>query len=83
MPLNLFGSLPPVASYQLGGKTCEIPLVELVIGVLIVGFAFLYLLPRFAYLAFDRKYLPIGEAVWFRAFSVVCRASRGRCAPPF
>jgi uncharacterized membrane protein YfcA len=63
MLLNLFASLPPVASFQLGGKTYEIALVELVIGVLIVGFAFLDLLPRFANLAFDRKYLPIGGLV--------------------
>ena len=58
--LNVFASLPPVSSYQLGGKTHEIGPVELVIGVLIVGFAFLDLLPRFEKLAFDRKYLPVG-----------------------
>ena len=58
--LNVFASLPSVSSYQLGGKTHEIAIVELVIGVLIVGFAFLDLLPRFEKLAFDRKYLPVG-----------------------
>jgi uncharacterized membrane protein YfcA len=60
MLLNVFASLPPVWSYPLGGKIHEIALVELVIGVLIVGFAFLDLLPRFEKLAFDRKYLPVG-----------------------
>lgn len=60
MLLNVFASLPPVWSYPLGGKMHEIALVELVIGVLIVGFAFLDLLPRFEKLAFDRKYLPVG-----------------------
>ncbi len=60
MLLNVFASLPPVSSYQLGGKTHEIALVELVIGLLIVGFAFLDFLPRFENLAFDRKYLPLG-----------------------
>ena len=60
MLLNAFASLPPVFSYQFSGKTHEIALVELVIGVLIVGFAFLDLLPRFEKLAFDRKYLPVG-----------------------
>lgn len=40
MLLNVFASLPPESSYQLGGKTHEIAPVELVIGVLIVGFAF-------------------------------------------
>jgi uncharacterized membrane protein YfcA len=63
MLLNLFAALPPIASFQLGGKTCEITLVELVIGVLIVGFAFLDLLPRFQNLAFERKYLPIGGLI--------------------
>ena len=58
--LNVFASLPPVSSYQFGGKTHEIASVELVIGVLIIGFALLDLLPRFENLAFDRKYLPIG-----------------------
>jgi uncharacterized protein len=58
--LNVFASLPPVSSYQLGGTTHEIAIVGLVIGILIVGFAFLDLLPRFEKLAFDRKYLPIG-----------------------
>ena len=58
--LNVFAGLPPVTSYQLGGQMHHITIVELVIGVLIVGFAFLDLLPRFNNLAFDRKYLPMG-----------------------
>jgi len=60
MLLNVFASLPPVLSYQLGGKTHEIILVELVVGLLIVGFAFMDLLPQFENLAFNRRYLPIG-----------------------
>lgn len=58
--LNVFAGLPPVSSYQLGGKTHDITIVKLAIGVLIVGFAFLDLLPRFNNLAFDRKYLLVG-----------------------
>jgi len=58
--LNVFANVPPVFSYQLGGQTHKIAVVELVIGVLIIGFAFLDLLPRFNKLAFDRKYLPMG-----------------------
>ena len=34
--------------------------IKLVIGVLIIGFAFFELLPRFRQLAFDRRYLPLG-----------------------
>jgi uncharacterized membrane protein YfcA len=63
MLLNVFAVLPPVSSYQLGGNTHEITLVELVIGVLIVGFAFLDLLPAFERMAFDRKYLPVGGLI--------------------
>ncbi len=58
--LNVFAGLPPVTSYQLAGKTHEVAVVKLAIGVLIVGFAFFDLLPRFNNLAFDRKYLPMG-----------------------
>ena len=60
MLLNFFASVPPVSPYPLGGKTHEISLVGLAIGVLIIAFAFLDLLPRFEKLSFDRKYLSIG-----------------------
>lgn len=58
--LNVFASLPPVLTFELGVKVHEIALVNLVIGVLIIGFAFLDLLPHLEKLAFDRKYLPLG-----------------------
>jgi len=58
--LEVFAGLQPVWSYRLGGQLHKIVVVELVIGVVIVGFAFLDLLPRFNKLTFDRKYLPIG-----------------------
>ena len=58
--LNLFAGLEPVWSYQLGGAVHKIVVVNLVIGVAIVGFAFLDLLPRFNEMTFDRKYLPMG-----------------------
>ena len=58
--LNVFDRLPPLTSYQLGSHRHEITLVGLVLGVLITGFAFLDLLPRFEKLSFDRKYLPYG-----------------------
>jgi uncharacterized membrane protein YfcA len=58
--LNVFAGWPPLTYYQLGGQRHEIAVIGLVIGVLIIGFAFLDLLPRFEKLAFDRKYLPIG-----------------------
>jgi uncharacterized membrane protein YfcA len=58
--LNLFNELKPVWSYQFGGQVHKIFVVDLVIGVAIVGFAFLDLLPWFRELTFDRKYLPVG-----------------------
>jgi hypothetical protein len=58
--LNVFDRLPPLVFYQLGSSRHEITLVGLVIGIIITGFAFLDLLPRFEKLAFDRKYLPYG-----------------------
>jgi hypothetical protein len=63
MILNLFAHLPPVASFDLGGRTFEILPVGLTMGLLITGFALLDLLPRFEKLAFDRKYLPLGGLI--------------------
>ena len=58
--LGVIDRFPPLAFYQLGGHRFEVTLVGLTIGILITGFAFLDLLPRFEKLAFDRKYLPYG-----------------------
>lgn len=58
--LNVVSGLPSVTSYQLGGRIHEITLIGIVIGLLIVDFAVLDLLPRFQKSAFDRKYLPVG-----------------------
>lgn len=61
--LNGFARAAPIYRYALGGQIHEVTLVKLVIGVLIVVFAGLELLPRFRGLAFDRKYLPLGGAL--------------------
>jgi uncharacterized protein len=58
--LNLFAQLPPLASYEVGGRVYEILPVRLAIGILIAFFALFDLLPRFQSVAFDRKCLPIG-----------------------
>ena len=47
-------------SYQTGGRTHEVTVLKLVIGLLIIAFALFELLPRFQNLVFDRKYLPLG-----------------------
>ena len=61
--LNLFASLAPICTYVLGNRTYEVTLVKLVIGILIILFAFFELLPYFNKLAFERKYLPLGGAL--------------------
>ncbi|HXF60300.1 MAG TPA: hypothetical protein VNK95_01705, partial [Caldilineaceae bacterium] len=43
-----------------GGYRLEVTTIKLVIGLLIVAFALLDLLPRFRTLAFDRRYLTVG-----------------------
>jgi uncharacterized protein len=58
--LNVFAELPPVLAYHFGGKSHEVSPVSLVIGVVIIFFAFLDLLPRFSNVSFDRKYLGVG-----------------------
>jgi uncharacterized membrane protein YfcA len=63
MLLNVFSLSPSVATFQFGGKIHEVALVELVIGILIVLFAVLGMLPRFHRLAFDRKHLPLGGVI--------------------
>lgn len=58
--LVVFEQSSPLWSYQIGGRTHEVTLVKLIIGLLIVVFAFFELLPRFQNLVFDRRYLPLG-----------------------
>ncbi len=61
--LASFADVPPLFGYALGDRRHDVTAVELVIGVLIVAFALLDLVPRFASLSFDRKYLPLGGLV--------------------
>mgnify|MGYP005834181845 CR=1 FL=1 len=58
--LTLVSEVPPIATYELVGTAHEIGPVGVVIGVVIIVFALLDILPRFQDLAFDRKYLPVG-----------------------
>jgi uncharacterized membrane protein YfcA len=58
--LNLLAGIPSLTSYYLGGRKHEIYLIQLIVGVLIIGFAFWDLLPVISNVTFERKYLPIG-----------------------
>ena len=53
-------SVPVIASYRLGGHVHEITVVKLAIGSLIVFFSCLELLPAFAKISIDRKYMAVG-----------------------
>ncbi len=58
--LHLFAGMPPVAVYRIGGHTHEVSVVKLAIGMLIVAFALIDILPKFQRLAFDRRHLFLG-----------------------
>lgn len=52
--------LAPAYGYELGGRAMVVSWTELVIGVLIVGFAVLELSPKFQALEIPAKWLPVG-----------------------
>jgi uncharacterized membrane protein YfcA len=61
--LNWLSDAPPVFQYAGLGRELAVTPVKLVVGVLIIGFVVLELSPRFAALAIDRRYLPLGGLV--------------------
>jgi len=58
--LNYAASLPVAASYKLMGRLCEITVVKLAVGVIIIAFSLFELVPAFDKIAFDQKYMPVG-----------------------
>ena len=50
----------PVYSYEIAGKQFDIYFVKLVIGILLMLFAIMDLIPRFEKMAFNQKMLPVG-----------------------
>lgn len=58
--LNLFAHTPPLHTYIFSNQIREITTIKLVIGVLIIIFASMELIPYFNKLSFERKYLPLG-----------------------
>jgi uncharacterized membrane protein YfcA len=61
--LVLLSGLKSLVSYHVFGTSFEITPVNLVIAVLLVGFAVVELLPRLAQVSFERRYLPLGGAL--------------------
>ncbi|MDD5038049.1 MAG: sulfite exporter TauE/SafE family protein [Dehalococcoidales bacterium] len=58
--LNLLSETQALTTYQIGNRVQEITLIKLVIGILIIIFALLELIPRMQKMSFDKKYLPVG-----------------------
>lgn len=58
--LAVFSSLPALVRYELAGSVHEITPVKAAIGLLIVAFSVLELMPRFAKLAFPPRWMPVG-----------------------
>lgn len=61
--LNYFSTVQPVAQYTLGGRTCRVTVVKLLIAALVMFFSFVELTPKFEKLAFDKKFIPLGGAL--------------------
>lgn len=58
--LTWLGAMPPLYETFLFGTTRVVPPVKAVVGALLICFVFLELIPRFAQLTFDKRYLPLG-----------------------
>lgn len=58
--LSYASLLPVIGKYNFMGKTHEITVIKLIIGLIIVAFSCLELIPKFANIAVDKKYMPWG-----------------------
>lgn len=61
--LSYASFLPVVGKYELWGRVHEITVIKLIIGVIIVVFSCLELIPKFADMAIDKKFMPWGGAL--------------------
>jgi len=61
--LEKLGELPPLYHYELLGRLLSISPINLIVAVLMAGFAYLELNPRFQELSFPPKWLPAGGAL--------------------
>jgi len=55
--------MPLISSYQIGKTYHELTIVKLVIGVVIIAFGVLDLMPRFQKFSFPRKWLPLAGLI--------------------
>lgn len=61
--LRYIGSIEPFYTYQLGQHHFEISTMKIVIGFLMIFFAWFDLAPRFSHLKIDQKWVPLGGAL--------------------
>lgn len=61
--LTQVSGFEPIAGYAIGSKNFEITIVKLVVGLIMIGFAFFELLPKFSKIQFDKKWLPFGGMI--------------------
>lgn len=58
--LNLFSAMAPIAVYDLGSHECIVSPSGLVVGIFIIAFALLDLIPGFGKFSVDKKFVPLG-----------------------
>lgn len=61
--LSYTALLPALGKYQFMGKVHEISIIKLVIGVIIIVFSCLELIPKFVNIAIDKRFMPLGGAL--------------------
>lgn len=61
--LTYFSELPIITSYVIGQREFQVTVVKSTIGILMIGFALVELLPRFEKIKFDKKWLPLGGVI--------------------
>jgi uncharacterized membrane protein YfcA len=63
LALTWLSAAPPILEYMAFGRQMQISPIKLIVGLLILSFVVLELLPGFSAIALDRKYLPYGGIV--------------------
>lgn len=58
--LASFSQIPPLGSYSILGRECEVSIIKLMIAMLIAVFAIFDLLPKLGKISFGRKWIPLG-----------------------
>jgi uncharacterized membrane protein YfcA len=58
-----FSGMEPIFSYRLFDRMFSIQPVQFIIGILILIFVFVEMLPKFKNIAIDKKYLPLGGII--------------------